>query len=466
MRDRCKISTPKEHVKYMLDLAGYTDNLWGKKILENSCGEGNFLVEIVKRYVNDCRRNGYNDETIREGIYRDITAFEVDSDYIKKCKGNIKKLSKELGIKGIKCNIISQDYLKTEPFEYNYIIGNPPYITYHDLAEDDRNYIKENYSVCGLGRFDYCYAFIERSLSELSDDGVLVYLIPFSIFRNEYAQRLRDKLIVDLVSVVDYNSISVFKDAMVTVAVIHVIKGSQRGNIRYKRESMDELIIVDKSALKGKWYFQPPKRGNRFGDFFDVQNSVATLCNEAFIITNYEDEGDYVIVGNKRIEKDILREAVSTKSCKKTKVKDIIIFPYRNCEGGYTRIAKDVFMTQYPQTVDYLSQFKDELAVRKSSDGVEWYEYGRTQALKEIYCEKLVVSVVISPNMVTYLTNESSVPYAGLFVKKKKDSKYDLSFAKELLESADFYEYTKQTGTPIAGKSFRVSVKVIADYNF
>ncbi len=40
-------------VKTMLDCAGYQKGLYGKKILENSCGEGNVLCEIARRYVKD-----------------------------------------------------------------------------------------------------------------------------------------------------------------------------------------------------------------------------------------------------------------------------------------------------------------------------------------------------------------------------------------------------------------------------
>ena len=51
----CKVFTPINVVKKMLDILGYKENLYGKKILENSCGDGSFLVEIITRYIEDCR---------------------------------------------------------------------------------------------------------------------------------------------------------------------------------------------------------------------------------------------------------------------------------------------------------------------------------------------------------------------------------------------------------------------------
>ena len=52
MQINCQIPTPREYVKTMLDLAGYTEELYGKTILENSCGEGGILVENCTTLYN------------------------------------------------------------------------------------------------------------------------------------------------------------------------------------------------------------------------------------------------------------------------------------------------------------------------------------------------------------------------------------------------------------------------------
>ena len=45
------VYTPNYIVNMMLELIGYKDNnIIGKHILENSCGEGAFLTEIVSIY--------------------------------------------------------------------------------------------------------------------------------------------------------------------------------------------------------------------------------------------------------------------------------------------------------------------------------------------------------------------------------------------------------------------------------
>lgn len=70
----CKIQTPAEYVIKMLDYIGYKHNLYGEKVLENSCGEGNILVEIVRRYIQDANLNERTDKEIIEGLQNDICA--------------------------------------------------------------------------------------------------------------------------------------------------------------------------------------------------------------------------------------------------------------------------------------------------------------------------------------------------------------------------------------------------------
>ena len=47
----CQIFTPENYVELLLDNIDYNTNLYGKRILENACGDGNILTVIVKRYI-------------------------------------------------------------------------------------------------------------------------------------------------------------------------------------------------------------------------------------------------------------------------------------------------------------------------------------------------------------------------------------------------------------------------------
>lgn len=56
----------------MLEYLGYHENLYGKAILENSCGDGQFLKEILKIYIEDCNRQQIIKPDIKRGLERDI----------------------------------------------------------------------------------------------------------------------------------------------------------------------------------------------------------------------------------------------------------------------------------------------------------------------------------------------------------------------------------------------------------
>lgn len=164
MEMNCQIPTPREYVQTMLDLAGYTKDLYGKTILENSCGEGGILTEIVQRYITDGRNKGYSDEKIKTGLSKDIKAYEIDAQCVQVCKQRLDILAEKFGLEDIQWNIKKADYLKSNVEKYDYIIGNPPYITYHNLSAKVRTQLKKNFNSCAEGRFDYCYAFIEKSV--------------------------------------------------------------------------------------------------------------------------------------------------------------------------------------------------------------------------------------------------------------------------------------------------------------
>jgi hypothetical protein len=56
MIKKCQVFTPIQNVIQLLDLATYDSSLYGKKIIENSCGNGNILSEIVRRYILDAKK--------------------------------------------------------------------------------------------------------------------------------------------------------------------------------------------------------------------------------------------------------------------------------------------------------------------------------------------------------------------------------------------------------------------------
>lgn len=177
MNKKCQVFTPENYVRELLDSVGYTHNLYGKKILENSCGDGNILVAVVQRYIDDCKENGLSRTRIKNGLAKDIYGIEIDEEQYKKCIDNLDEVLKRNDIDKVDWKVINADYLKwNTTIKFQYIVGNPPYITYSELKEEEQLFVKSNFSTCVKGKFDYCYAFIEKGINSLADNGKMSYL--------------------------------------------------------------------------------------------------------------------------------------------------------------------------------------------------------------------------------------------------------------------------------------------------
>lgn len=111
--NKCQIFTPSNYVKELLDSVSYCKNIVNKTILENSCGDGNILVEIVRRYIEEAVKLKYSNEKIKNGLEHNIFGFEIDKKQFEKCIHNLNLVAKKNGIQDVSWKIYNQDYLKS-----------------------------------------------------------------------------------------------------------------------------------------------------------------------------------------------------------------------------------------------------------------------------------------------------------------------------------------------------------------
>lgn len=468
MASNCQIPTPQKYVQQMLDYVDYSKNLYGKKVLENSCGEGNILLEVVKRYIESAKSEKHSAEEIKNGLNKDIEAYEIDKECIEKCKNRLNKLAASYGIEGIEWNIKNNDFLKEDvQNRYDFIIGNPPYITYHDMDDSQREFLKKSFSTCNNGRFDYCYAFIEASLKTLKNRGKMVYLVPCSIMTNKFAGDLRVKLSKYITEIYDYRTIKIFSQALTSSVIIVCENLTNKSDLKYHLVKENTIFEIERKKLTdAKWSVTRDDNniGVKFSDFFEVKNSVATLLNEAFIFKEYERRDDYYIIDEYKIEEELVKDAASIKSLSRGENSYKIIFPYRIEDGKRKDYSESEFEDRFPGAVRYLKQFKDKLKKRKKDKNTLWFQYGRSQAITSVTGNKLIIPMVITKEVHVYEVGENAVPYAGYFIKCRENSRLGLQDAKKILESKDFYDYVKICGTPTTATSYRISVNDIKKY--
>ena len=478
-RNLCQVFTPTEVVEELLDWCDYKEDLYGKKIMENSCGDGHILQEVVKRYIEDCLKNKFSNHRIKEGLNNDIYGIEYDLEQYNKCKNNLNIILRQYNIENVNWdNIINDDTLKSEDIQkFDFVVGNPPYIKYKSLSLEDRKYIRDNFETCKKGKFDYCYAFIEKSINSLKDEGKMAYLIPSSIFKNVFASDLRNYMKPHITQIYDYTVTQLFDkdtndqgtDRLVSSVIMIIEKSSNNNSMEYIDINKKEKTKIKKIELEGKWVFKNRTKNNqkkkRFGDYFFASNTIATLYNDAYVIKEYNEDKDYIYptIGG-RIEKKITKDTVSPKTFNKTKAEKII-FPYSyNEKNELVRYSSDEFENKFKGTCEYLRKFKKELENRKSDKNAKWFEYGRSQALKNSNQEKLLLSTVITNEVKTKILPKNNVPYSGIYIIPIKDK--TLEEADKILKSKDFFNYIEGKGINASGRSLRITSKDINEYMF
>lgn len=471
MNEKCQVFTPENYVRELLDSVGYTRDLYGKRILENSCGDGNILAVVVQRYIDDCRANGLSRTKIKNGLSRDIYGVEIDPVHYKKCIQKLNMVLQKNNIKPVQWKVYNENYLRwSEKIDFQYIVGNPPYITYSELDQKERNYVKETFFTCKKGKFDYCYAFIEKSITSLSKEGKMVYLIPSSIFKTVFGMNLRNFMKPYIVEIKDYTKEKVFDTALVKSAIMILVNGRLQPMLHYRDMAIKKQIDIPIEQLEDKWFFSEDG-GNgihRFGEFFKVSHVVATLLNDAYVLkdgTYTEVENGY-LCNDHIIERDVVRETATPRSARYNK-QEKIIFPYDYKGGKLIRYTSQQFSSLFPGAENYLNDFREQLDEREKDKSSLWFEYGRSQALAGLNRRKLLISTVVTEKVAVYMLKKKCIPYAGMYIVPKSDNKtYKLEDAKEILESDEFMKYVRDVGIHISGVSFRITSKDIEDFKF
>lgn len=157
------------------------------KLLDAGAGSGILSVALIS-YI---RENGYTGEI-------ELTCYEMDSNILPLLNKNLEKLAQEYNVR---YNLISSNYITSQPFEeknlynnglnneYDYIIGNPPY----KKISKDADEAKHMPTVC-YGAPNLYFLFWAMGVYNLKEDGELVYIIPRSWTSGAYFERFREYL--------------------------------------------------------------------------------------------------------------------------------------------------------------------------------------------------------------------------------------------------------------------------------
>lgn len=236
--------TPKEIAHFLCRWA--IDENTGK-ILEPSCGDGNFVEEAILRL----KELGVDDNGLKNRI-KGIELIEEES-----LKAKLR--AKELGVSST--TIVNSDffqYLDSNGVDnYDAVLGNPPFIRYQSFPEEHRELAISMMQDLGLNpnKFTNIWVpFLVVSASLLTPKGKLAMVIPAELFQVNYAAETRVFLsnFFDRITIVTFKKL-VFKNIQQEVVLLLCEKKATKNKgIRViECENLEDLNAIDFKAING-----------------------------------------------------------------------------------------------------------------------------------------------------------------------------------------------------------------------
>ena len=435
-----EIFTPKFLVKNMLDFAGYTHGILWKHVLDNSCGDGAFLAEIVLRYIENFRQESDNFAQLKNELEIYIHGIEINKTNFKKCILRLSEIAKNAGIhEKVNWGIRDANALEVADFDgkMDFVVGNPPYVRIHNLAKSAKRVREFNLSDSGMT--DLYITFYELGFRELAKNGKLCLITPSSWLTSKSGAKLREAVMKnrELQKVIDLGHFQPFDNATTYTFIASFQKDSRNDNVDfYKYNSLKlapefyEKLPYDEIYFDGKLYFNSRKNlaqlrkirensPNTLGQNIKVKNGFATLADKVFI-------GDFDFGENSTIP---ILKASTGKFAK-------IIFPY---DRNSRPLREADLAKRFPKTYAYLLSQKNDLLKRNIANAENWFLFGRTQALNDVYRRKIAINTTIKDvNSIKLREIPAGIGiYSGLYILT------DLSFAKirEIIKSQCFIDY-------------------------
>ena len=307
--------TPQNLANYIVDWAN--KDIKSGKILEPSCGDGSFL--------NSINRLNLQDRFSIIGIELDKNESMIALGRINESIfiDSLKRLKEERTILDtIGSKVINEDFytiyenvIKDEKF--NIIVGNPPYIRYQYLTEEQRNeqsIILKNNGMKSNKLINAWVSFVVASVQMLNKNGKLGLVIPAELMQVAYAEELRRFLMAQLqrMTIVTFREL-VFPNVEQEVVILlgekdenhkdeHKLRIVQYDNVNQliKDNNIEDIPFNNVEINDSKWtrYFlnrnynelinsiRKDNKFVRFGDIASVDVGITTGNNDYFCVDN------------------------------------------------------------------------------------------------------------------------------------------------------------------------------------
>jgi hypothetical protein len=135
---------------------------------------------------------------------------------------------------------------------FDVVIGNPPYVPTEYINKKDKIYLEKNYK-SAFGRINLYPIFYERGLTLLVPNGLIGFITPYTILKNQYYREAR-KYILDnskILELIDFKGVPVFQDAAVDSIVFILKKGNFR---KYEFKQISNINSFENQLYKTNFF--------------------------------------------------------------------------------------------------------------------------------------------------------------------------------------------------------------------
>lgn len=432
VKTKGQVFTPSYLVKVILDYAGYLGTaVLRRHAIDNSCGDGAFLTEMVRRYCAEYLARSADKAALARELGEYIHGIELQADVHRQCLMRLDTVASEYGLTAVAWDVQCADALAANRYDgkMDFVVGNPPYVRVHNL--DNHNVVRR-FKFANAGMTDLYIAFFEVGLQMLAPEGRMAIITPSSWLSSKAGAALRKHIAEarQLSGLIDLEHFQPFKATAYTI--ISRFEGSARrtDTVDYKtfdRQLHDHGQIALRDMQIGAAFYLADERGlanlRSVTDAFtprraEVKNGFATLADKVFVSDGLPDEPCVI-------------DVVKASTGKWTKC----VYPY-DADGKPLTLER--IRQTSPATYEYLASHRDRLLDR-DADKERWWLFGRTQAIGDVRRRKIAVNSLIRTAADIKLSEATPGQgvYGGLYIL----TSLPLSLIKSTLGSDDFTDY-------------------------
>lgn len=463
--------TPMHIVNSILELT--IKNSIGS-VCDPSCGSGAFLLSSINKLYSN---NGGSYEHI---IANYIWGIDINEQNVIHTKtvltifmiiNGIEK--EEFNFNIFKGNSLIFSWSETPKGDSNFdfIVGNPPYVRGKNLNKVIKQQIKE-WDTANHGIPDLYIPFFEIAFKWASKKGKIGFITPNTYFSSVNGKKLR-KFIAEnriLETIIDFGGYTVFEGLLtytcITILNKETTKYPKVGIIKNQDEikniTKTKVFKISHSDLKlNDWYILDPKLSDKLRKFESRGTSldkyvnkfstgIATLKNNIYILNSEPKENFIEVCIGSRTFKIEIESTVPIIKPNKVKTinqlknnKERIIFPYfRDRKNKVRLIPEQELSKKFPGTYSYLSYYKKELENRSIDKGSPWYAFGRSQSI-DGFGEKIIFPMMSDKPAFLYVEDPNTLIYCGYALYPKNNEQINILL--KVLNSNFFWYYIRNT---------------------